>query len=52
MSVDKAINEIDAAFFSSDHFHTESRLDEISEYLNRWRREVESIRSTLNEPED
>jgi len=47
--VKEAFECIDAGFFSGDSFHDVDILDEIEGYMERWQREIESIRVFLME---
>ena len=48
----RAIDEIDASFFSGDAFHSPESLAFVEAYLARWNRQVESIRGMLAETAD
>lgn len=39
-SVNNAIDEIDAAFFSGDEFHSTDNYNEICNFVARWTREI------------
>lgn len=43
----RALEEIDASFFSGDSFHSAEALAFVQAYLDRWSREAESIRRML-----
>ncbi len=51
-SIERACEEIDAAFFSGDGFHNEVSLAKISFYVGRWRREINSIEECLEEEKE
>lgn len=48
-NVEKAIDEIDASFFSGDQFHDENNFKVIEKFLHRWGKELEAIRKFKEE---
>lgn len=47
--LERMCEEIDAAFFSGDGFHSRKALEEIRAYLGRWERESNQIEKMLDE---
>ena len=39
---------LDAALFSSDSFHTTASVTEMREYLERWKRQIDTIAEQLD----
>lgn len=50
--VAKALEEIDASFFSGDQFHNQVDLDKVEFYVARWQREIANIKEMLKERDD
>ena len=48
-SVNKAIEEIDAAFFSGDYFYDKKEIEKIKHYLERWNSGVKEAEEFLKE---
>ena len=48
-SVTRAIQEIDAGFFSSDEFLSHANLNEIERYVTRWKDAIDGIRAAIRE---
>ena len=47
--IENACEEIDAAMFTGDTFHSEPALNELEFYVGRWRREMERIKIMIEE---
>ena len=50
-SVERAFQEIDAAIFSGDEFHSEENLKHLKDFIARWSRAIPRL-TELSEMED
>ncbi|WNL50704.1 hypothetical protein RPALISO_117 [Ruegeria phage RpAliso] len=51
-SVERAFEEIDAALFSGDTFHSPDNLKVLENHLARWQRGAASVHQLLNESDE